>query len=474
LKDQQRTPLFDGLKQFAAKNPFSFHVPGHKNGAIFPEIGRPEFAQILPLDLTEVTGLDDLHAPDGMIAEAEELAAEFFCADKTFFLVGGSTAGNLAMILAACGRDEKIIVQRNSHKSIMNGLELAGARPIFMTPVFDEAAGRYTSPILQTLERALAKHPEAKAVVLTYPDYFGKTYDLGAMIRLCHSKGIPVLVDEAHGVHFALGKPFPAPALSLGADVVVHSAHKMAPAMTMASYLHVQGSRVSSDKIAHYLQVIQSSSPSYPLLASLDLARLYMASMTRAELENLLTYVNRVRAAFAELACSRVLQLQDGDDPLKLTLQLDPGLNGHKAMAAFEQAGLWPELATHDQILFVLGLGAKETFEDLKKALHTANERLKIGGNHATIDRVQLFPEEIQELALTYDAMNKYSYREIPLQEGIGHIAAEAVIPYPPGIPLVMKGERITAAHADILKRLLSAGTELQQRQKQGHVRVFD
>src|SRR5699024_1345518 len=154
----------------------------------------------------------------------------------SFFLTGGSTAGNLAMILATCSPGDKVIVQRNSHKSIMNGLELANAHPIFIAPDYDGTVDRYTHPNVGTLEQALIDHPNAKAVVLTYPDYFGRTYDIARMIKLAHSYHIAVLVDEAHGVHFSLGSPFPASAIDFGADVVVQSAHKMAPAMTMASY----------------------------------------------------------------------------------------------------------------------------------------------------------------------------------------------------------------------------------------------
>lgn len=471
-KDQHTTPLFDALVQFAAKKPLSFHVPGHKNGAIFPEKAKGAFAPLLPLDLTELTGLDDLHAPEGVIREAEELAAEFFGAKRTFFLVGGSTAGNLAMILAACGRDERIIVQRNCHKSIMNGLELAGARPVFIAPEWDERAGRYGSPGVETLKDALAQYPDAKAAVLTYPDYFGRSYDLAQMIRLCHERNIPVLVDEAHGVHFSLGSPFPQSALSLGADAVVHSAHKMAPAMTMASYLHINGNRVSEERVAHYLQVIQSSSPSYPLMASLDLARMHLATRSLDDIQQMIEDAAKVREMLAGLPFSRVLPLRGGDDPLKVTLHLE-GISGLQALKIFENAGIWPELATDNQVLFTLGTDSFKGFEEFKKALQSANEQLKNAPKHATIEAVQLFPEKVQELALSYDAMNHISYREIPFYEGIGQIAAEAVIPYPPGIPLILKGERITDGHVRILKELLKRHIRLQQRHSAGYVKVF-
>lgn len=293
--DQYQTPIYQTLKRLDETNPISFHVPGHKNGAVFPEQARAYYDSILKLDMTEIPGLDDLHAPTEAIAEAEELAAGFFQADHTFFLVGGSTAGNLAMILATCGVGDKVIVQRNCHKSIMNGLELSGAKPIFIAPEYDATVDRYTNPSMETVHQALETHPDVKAVILTYPDYFGKTYAIKEMIDTAHEYEIPVLVDEAHGVHFALGEPFPSSALALGADVVVQSAHKMAPAMTMASLLHINSTFVSKERIAHYLQIIQSSSPSYPLMASLDIARSFLATMKKDEIEKVLQSAAKVK-----------------------------------------------------------------------------------------------------------------------------------------------------------------------------------
>src|SRR5699024_5775765 len=179
-----RIPLYQKLIEFTKRDPISFHVPGHKNGEIFPLLAQKDFASILKLDMTEIPGLDDLHAPTEAIAEAETGAARFFGADHTFFLVGGSTAGNLAMILSVCRNGEKVIVQQNSHKSIMNGLELCNAKPIFLAPEYDQHAGRYTNPSLSALHQTLQEHPDAKAIMLTYPDYFGKTYPLREMIDL--------------------------------------------------------------------------------------------------------------------------------------------------------------------------------------------------------------------------------------------------------------------------------------------------
>ncbi|MEC5425021.1 aminotransferase class I/II-fold pyridoxal phosphate-dependent enzyme [Virgibacillus sp. C22-A2] len=466
---QHWIPLYQSLIQFKENNPISFHVPGHKNGTIFPEQARGYFDSILKFDMTELTGLDDLHAPTEAIAKAEMLAADFFHADHTFFLVGGSTAGNLAMILATCSAGDKIIVQRNSHKSIMNGLELSGAKPVFIAPEYDPRVDRYTHPSLDTVRKALQRHPDVKAVVLTYPDYFGKTYEIKDMIELVHEYHVPVLVDEAHGVHFSLGNPLPTSALELGADVVVQSAHKMAPAMTMASFLHMKSRFVSMEKVAHYLQMIQSSSPSYPLMASLDIARSFLATLKKEEIGSILQSVIKIRGI---LERTKYWDVLIADDPLKLTLHMKQGVSAKDVAELFEKQNIFPELVTHNQILLIHGLAPFQKMGHLRKAVKRVNEQLKNSVNHDIIDIAGLFPETIQELTLSYQAMNKLQTIHVPFTEAIGYRAAEAVIPYPPGVPLVLKGETITATHIDVIERMRIQGVRIQQRNNHS-IRIY-
>ncbi|MGY0694501.1 aminotransferase class I/II-fold pyridoxal phosphate-dependent enzyme [Virgibacillus sp. FSP13] len=472
-RDQRNVPLYQKLFKFSEKDPISFHVPGHKNGAVFPSYAQQSFAGLLPLDLTELSGLDDLHAPHGVIAEAEELAADFFEADHTFFLVGGSTVGNLAMILAACSVGEEIIVQRNSHKSIINGLELSGANPVFITPDYDQSVDRYTSPSIPTLEQVLQQHPNAKAVVLTYPDYFGKTYNLRKMIELAHDYHIPVLVDEAHGVHFSLGDPFPLTALSMGADIVVQSAHKMAPAMTMGSYLHMNTERIAKECVAHYLQMLQSSSPSYPLMASLDIARAFLASITSVQIEAMKESVNQVRHIFQSTEMWDLLPVAESDDFLKITLHMKQGISGYEVAHKFEEAGVYPELATHNQVLFIHGLQPFQQMKRLKKVVKSVDGQLKIIESRATIDITNLFPQKIEMLELPYQIMNQQETKTFSFHKAVDNVAAEAIIPYPPGIPLILKGERITSEHIMIIEQLIKQGVTIQHRDITNGIRVF-
>ncbi|MFD2628082.1 aminotransferase class I/II-fold pyridoxal phosphate-dependent enzyme [Oceanobacillus kapialis] len=459
--NQRLTPLYQTLQQFSQHDPISFHVPGHKNGVVFPETARSFYNAILKLDMTELPGLDDLHAPEGPIAEAQNLAAEYFQADHTYFLVGGSTAGNLAMIMAACSTGDKVIVQRNSHKSIMNALELRGADPVFISPQYEKEVDRFTNPNETTLVAALQKHPDAKALILTYPDYFGRTYPLKEMIELAHDYHIPVLVDEAHGVHFSLGEPFPASALTLGADVVVQSAHKMAPAMTMASFLHHKSSIVSKERLSHYLQLLQSSSPSYPLMASLDIARSFLATISSENRVAIMRSVEKVKALFQEAGSWTIVP---AEDPLKMTLHVKH--SARKVAKLFEQQNIYPEFHTDNQLLFIHGLAPFQQIETLKKAIKTVDEQLKKSRMHDTIDIVPFLAglESITELAIPYTKMERLETRHVSFQEAPGHIAAEAVIPYPPGIPLILKGERITKKQLEHITELQKNGVRLQQR----------
>ncbi|MDC3417956.1 aminotransferase class I/II-fold pyridoxal phosphate-dependent enzyme [Aquibacillus salsiterrae] len=473
--NQIKTPLFDKLLEFSQNNPISFHVPGHKSGQVFPGKGQNVFSEILRIDLTELTGLDDLHAPTGVIKEAQQLAANWFQVNETFFLVGGSTVGNLAMILATCTKNDKVIVQRNCHKSIINGLELAGARPIFIYPDFDPLVNRYTGPNLASLKQAVIEHPDSKAVVLTYPDYYGTTFDLKSVVNHAHKYGIPVLVDEAHGIHFNVAQMFPQSAVELGADIVVQSTHKMATAMTMASYLHVNSNLVDRDKIANFLSMLQSSSPSYPLLASLDLARAYLATISQETIEEIKKSIIEVRDLLRKGKQWDLIPFREGlDDPLKITVQLKNGYDMGNVTRLLEENGLYYELASHNQILFIHGLHPYEQITKLEQTIENINSHLKFNRRNATIEgKIMFFSNEIGQLDLSYEQMNEKQTTFITWDEVDNHLAAEAVIPYPPGIPLLMKGEKVTTNHMELITELLKQGVSFQNTEIKKGLKVF-
>ncbi|WP_160725696.1 aminotransferase class I/II-fold pyridoxal phosphate-dependent enzyme [Bacillus sp. USDA818B3_A] len=477
MSKQQQIPIYEALQSHISKNPISFHVPGHKYGRISTYPEDPFFKEILKIDATELTGLDDLHSPEGPIMKAEELLAGLYGTKKSFFLVNGSTAGNLAMIMAACQEGSTVLVQRNCHKSVLNGLKLAKVRPIFLEPEINQEWRTAGGVSVKTVQQAISRYPEVKAMILTYPNYYGIVYELKEIIELAHINHIPVLVDEAHGPHFIIGDPFPVSALNLGADLVVHSAHKTLPAMTMGSFLHVNTNLVNLGKVKEYLGIFQSSSPSYPIMASLDISRNYLALYDQEDLDCLLAEINHFKNELVKLETIKVLTFPEGHgDPLRITVQSRCGLSGFDLQKRFEVFGIFTELADPYNVLFILPLLKKgqayplqETLEKMKRALEGLTIKEIDEEFHPGVQR-------ISELAISYSEMEELGMGQVLAESALGLICAETIIPYPPGIPLLLKGERITDDKLLQLKRLLQTGARFQGEDsliKTGYIKVY-
>ncbi|WLR50883.1 aminotransferase class I/II-fold pyridoxal phosphate-dependent enzyme [Bacillus tianshenii] len=458
-----KLPLYEALVSHAKQHTSSFHVPGHKSGQAFPNEAAEFFRKILHIDLTEITGMDDLHAPEGIIEEAQQLTAELYGVRKSFFLVGGSTAGNLAMIAASCERGDLVFVQRNCHKSIFHALQLAGVKPVFLYPEIDEDTQTPVGLVRETLQEAIKQYPQAKALVLTYPSYYGLANDISELISLAHKHELTVLVDEAHGAHFVIGEPFPRSAVSMGADLVVQSAHKTLPAMTMASFLHLNSERVNEEKLVYYLQVFQSSSPSYPIMASLDIARYYLQSF----IEN-----NKKEAVIQEIQCFKEELVNIGyqvvkpkhdavrHDPLKVILQADA--SGYELQQALEAENIFTELADPLNVLLVLPLDEIKQKEEILSRFKQAMLSLNQSMNQKASYTVKQPKQSVAALMLSYnDIQAKTKYR-LPFKQAIGAICAEMIVPYPPGVALLMPGEMIELPHIEQIHQLKEMGARFQ------------
>ncbi|MGM0904624.1 MAG: aminotransferase class I/II-fold pyridoxal phosphate-dependent enzyme [Bacillota bacterium] len=468
MNKQAQTPLLDQLLFHNEKQPVSFHVPGHKYGELFPGKGRGFFQSLLKLDATELTGLDDLHSPEGVILEAEQLLSNLYQSKRSFFLVNGSTSGNLAMILATLEEDDVVLVQRNSHKSIMNGIRLANAQPVYLNPDYDSDSMVASGVSLETIKAAIKLNPNAKALILTYPNYYGMVYNLKDIIDLAHEHGIPVLVDEAHGVHFVLGAPFPPSALALGADVVVQSAHKTLPAMTMGAYLHYNNGMVSLEKLSNYLQVLQSSSPSYPIMASLDVARSYVGTFAKEDMQTLLNRIDVFKTELGKIDGLTVFS-QSKHDPLKMVIRAN-GYSGFELQEIFETQGVFAELADPYNLLLVLPLykkgianGFTEAVDKIKKAMGGASSPSK---HHGPTSLPEFRGQPAEGLAMTFKEMTNKKPDFVSFSQAVGEICAESIIPYPPGIPMILPGERVKSVHIESLEYLLRIGSKIQGGEK--------
>ncbi|EDL63782.1 aminotransferase class I/II-fold pyridoxal phosphate-dependent enzyme [Bacillus sp. SG-1] len=461
MSNQNRMPLVEALQYHEKRDPVSFHVPGHKNGKLL----NGQAGEFLQYDVTELTGLDDLHAPSEAIREAQELLADHFQTRKSYFLVNGSTVGNLAMIMGVCKEGDIVFVQRNCHKSILNGLKLANVQPVFLHPEFDEETATTTGISQGTLKEAIGKYAKAKAVILTYPTYYGMVYDLHSIIELAHKHGMKVLIDEAHGAHLSNGEPFPASSLRMGADIVVQSAHKTLPAMTMGSYLHINNDQIDAKRVEEYLGMLQSSSPSYPIMGSLDYARHFIASYSSEDLYSFL----RIRKDFINRLHEAGFEVIESNDPLKVMIRLR-GLSGFQLQDQLENVGIYAELADPHQVLFILPLLKKDTsfpFEEVVK---------KMSGIKASQaeDTPIVFKKSksITSLRYSYREMETKTKKWIAIEDAAGKTAGEMLTPYPPGIPLFYPGEEITEESIAELRRLWELGAKFQGEHLLGEGRI--
>ncbi|MFD1706611.1 aminotransferase class I/II-fold pyridoxal phosphate-dependent enzyme [Siminovitchia sediminis] len=470
-KDHHKAPLYEALCEYEKSKRTSMHVPGHKDGRVFDEKGYDHFYDVLKIDATESVGIDDLHHPQDFIAEAQSLAADAFGADHTYFLVGGSTIGNIGAALTLCGPGDKILVQRNMHKSVFHGLLLAGAHPVYIAPAVESETKAAMVSDIYYIEEALKKHPDSKAVWITNPNYYGMSQNISRLAESCHQAGVPLIVDEAHGAHFGQADVVPPSALSQGADLVIQSTHKMLTAMTMASMLHVKGQLINRERLSQVLGMIQSTSPSYPLLASLDLARRYLVEKGRKELTKTVKRLEQSRIRLADELQS--LSIWEGSievhkrDPLKWIISSKTGtVTGYQLLDLFYEEGCTAEISDPRNIVFLFSLNEKE--EDIDKVVHAIKavdqKLLTFPANKKPAKEVVLFAEEgtLQKPAVSLgEAFHKPRHR-VELEETVGRLCAETVLPYPPGIPLLTPGEKITKTHIETIKQLHDMGAYFQ------------
>jgi arginine decarboxylase len=471
-------PLFERLIEHADKSYASLHVPGHKSGRGVDPTARPYYESILRLDLTEISGLDDLHHPEEAILEAQRLAADCFGAEETFFLVNGSTVGNLSMIMSVCRKGDLLLVQRDAHKSVIHGLMLAGARAVFVNPEVDPATGVTLGLSKLAVEEALEQYPEAKGLLVTRPSYYGTAMPLEDIAESLHAQGKPLLVDEAHGAHFGFHPSLPASALSCGADIVVQSTHKLLTAMTMGAMLHVQGDLVDRKEIKRFLTMLQSSSPSYPLMASLDISRRQMhtsgAELLGEGLSVVGDFASKVKRLprFALLEPEMPKHVQETaescKDPFKIILKdIRGGLSGFELKDALEEHGCFVEMADPQAVLLVFSLASTE--QDATKLLQALGEISatgQVGSEGSGSDTLRSFSSAVMPGLSKPVSFDESVYRHrgtvlVALSESEGRVASEMIVPYPPGIPVLCPGERVSGEVSRYLMQLVAMGARI-------------
>jgi len=452
------TPIFNALKRYVDTNPVSFYMPGHKHGRGLPQ----EFIDYIPkIDVTEIPGTDNLHFPEGIIKESQDLAAQLFGADQTYFLINGSSCGIHAVILTLCNHGDKLIVSRNCHKSIVAGLTLAGAMPVFVSSEYNEEFGIVAHATPEAIDQAFKEHPDAKGVIITSPNFYGVCSDIKGIAKVCHRHGKPLIVDEAHGPHLKFHESLPESAMEGGADVCIQSAHKTLLALTQASMMHVRSDLIDINTLKHILVMIQSTSPSYILLASLDIAREIVAEKGEELLGNLVDNLNLFKMKMQVLPRFSIVD-QNCDvfdfDPTRLVIHCRRlGLSGFDLDRELRNRfNIQPELCDLFNVVFITTMdNIAEEFDVLFTALVIIHEENK---DRDELPLVNMKNNDIpvQKYAPS-EAFSMKSVR-VPVSEAEGRIATTLVVPYPPGIPVLCPGEVVSKEAIHYIERILEMG----------------
>jgi len=450
--EQSRAPLFDALRRYVSEGVIPFHVPGHKqgrvgDGAFNDFVGNP----VLSIDLTCLEELDHLSSPRSVILEAEQLAAEAFHADHAFFLCNGSSIAIQAMILASCSPGDKILVPRNAHKSVIAGIILSGAEPIYIQPVINDYLGIAMGITTEGVAEAITNHPDAVALFVINPTYYGVTSDLQKITDLAHHHGLMVLVDEAHGGHFYFHEEMPLTAMAAGADMAAVSTHKLTGSLTQTALLLLrEHEKLGRARLRTVINLLQTTSPSYLLMASQDTARREMALHGHTLVTKALEVARWLRQ---ELKEENGLYIFGDDikgspgcfnyDPTKLALCCRAlGISGYEVDKILRQeCRVQVELSDFYNALAIVTIG-----DDMQTAhqLRDAMRYLVQNYNTRTLHNVEGSMPPIPQLIVSPRFAYYSETVAVPLEEAEGEISAELAMAYPPGIPVICPGERIS------------------------------
>ncbi|MBP5426509.1 MAG: aminotransferase class V-fold PLP-dependent enzyme [Clostridiales bacterium] len=445
-------PIYDMIQKYIAMNPNIFHMPGHKMGSTVASY----YKDMIKWDVTETPLTDDLHDAKGAILKAQKLAARAFGADETLFLINGSTCGIHAMLLATCKHKDKIIVGRDCHKSVFNILAHIGVRAKFVNPVYKRKFGICGGYLAKDIEDALDQNPDATVVVITSPNYYGICSPIQDIARIVHDRGKILVVDEAHGAHFNFCDRLPKSALFCGADMVVQSAHKTLPALTQTAYLHIKGDRVDKNKVKRILSMIETTSPSFIFMASLDIARYIMEEEGNIRLTKICDRIDKLKKETQKFAGIKILDDHESEkDKTRLVINTSElGISGYdmqKILAT--KYNIHVEMADAYNVVCIVT--ACDSIDGLDKLEFALGEIASKEVGRCSINMVPM-PKDCPVVDLVDVGDLK---RELVLMDdAVGATSYNMIVPYPPGVPLVIAGQIITKEHVVYLKDIYAKG----------------
>jgi arginine decarboxylase len=470
---QPDTPYLDALRAWAERDPARLHVPGHKGGTgADPRLCDAVGGRALALDIPALMWGIDVGVEPTPFAEAQRLAAEAWGARRTWFLVNGASQGNHVALLTLAHAGDRVVLQRNAHSSTVDALVLSGLRPTFAAPELDPDLHIAHCLKPETLDRALAETPGAVGAAVVSPTYFGAVADVAGLVEVAHGRGVPLIVDEAWGAHLAFSDRLPAHALSLGADLVISSTHKIVGSLTQSAMVHLgHDALIDEEVVDRCVTLVESTSPSALLAASLDSARRAAAVDGRALLEESLRGLAETREAVREVPGLDVLDERLAGaagvfayDPLRLTIDVRGTLtSGYELARLLREQDVHVELAGENVMVAVFGMGEDVSVGGgrLVAALHRAVEELRAEERDPEPE-VFAPPPPWGELAMTPREAFLGRQDVVPVREAVGRVAAESLAAYPPGIPNVLPGERLTAATLDYIQQAIDHGGSLR------------
>lgn len=448
-------PLLEGILEYVRKKNIQFCMPGHKAGKGFLDtpIGKEFIENFLSCDITEVEGVDNLHNPQGIIKKSMELLTKFYGSKKSYFLVNGSTSGNLIMMFSSFNEGDKVLVERNCHVSIFNAIVMRKLKPVYISNIISNTLNAPICVDLEHFLRILNKNKDAKGIVITYPNYYGVCSNLEYIINQAKKYNMRILVDSAHGAHFGIHKNLPESAVKLNADMVVTSAHKTLSSLTQTAYLHINNTE-DIEKVDFYASVFLSTSPSYLFLCSMDYARYYLQTYGEKQYEKLLNMLNFYRKKINSIKGINIISKEDINikiendlvyldsiydfDNTRYVINLEKGYSGYLMGKYLKENNIQVEMSNHSNVVLIFSpFNEKWELEKLYEVLKGCNL------NKMKIKDFDLMEYDIPTMALMpFQVINRKKKR-VDIKDSLGRVSAVNIVPYPPGVPIINMGEII-------------------------------
>jgi arginine decarboxylase len=461
----QDTPILHRLLEHANQSGLPLHVPGHHQGRDLPEIFSEWLGAASKIDLTELPGLDNLHHPIGCIQQSEELAAAYYGSKKCFYSVNGSTAGVMAAILVSAREKQKILFLNPFHLSAWRGILMADAIPSFLPFVWDKRDFTFQAPNAQVLRERLRVESDFAAIYLTSPTYQGRIADVSAIARAAHEYQIPLIVDEAHGAHLGLIPEFPVHSVTAGADIVVQSTHKTLPSLTQTAWIHVGGNLIDPMQFMYHLNFLQTTSPSYLLMASLDIAQAWLRK-------------EGPQAASRFLKQRREFDLRENasclTDPLRHWIPVGNVAESERLQSMLANNHIYVEMANMAGVLAMFGFYMTNIhFERYLKVVEKWQSTRSDTGTKPGLDMSQYECLLQSPLECKPGEAELRKKAVLPLAKSIGRVCGALVTPYPPGVPVLLPGQRIDRGTIDLIETWRIAGYSVHGLEENGGIKTL-